>query len=71
MGGAVASIRLSVNWDDARPKNDDEINKLALHEILHLLMAEYYSQAEARFTTQDSMEMTEHFIIRRLEGVLL
>lgn len=71
MSGAVATMTFCTNWDNGRELNDAELERVALHEVLHLLMAELISQAEARYTMADSIEIAEHSIIRRLESVLV
>jgi len=67
----TATIVLSTHWDKLRPKTNQEIERAALHEVLHLMFAQYCAQAEARYTTRDALESAEHSIIRQLESVLL
>lgn len=67
---AVATTVLGEEWDDLRKKTDIEINRLALHECLHLLLAPLVSEAEARFTTQSAIDIAEHSIIRQLENIV-
>jgi hypothetical protein len=67
----IATIRLSKDWDDLRPKNDTEIDRLALHEVLHVLLAPLVSQAEWRYASQDGIITVEHSIVRSLENMLL
>ena len=71
MGSQLATIVLTTDWDDLRPKNDGELERVALHEVLHVGLAELVSQAEARYTTQAAIDMAEHSIIRRLENSLM
>lgn len=71
MGGSLATITLATHWDDMRKKTDNELNSLALHEVLHVLFAEFTAFAEARYLHSDSLEMAEHSILRRLENVLM
>lgn len=66
----LATIQLARNWDDMRLKTDAEIRSLALHEILHVLMAPLVSQAEWRYASKDGVDSAEHSIVRRLENVL-
>ena len=65
----VSTIQFGKHWDDLRPKTDHEINKVALHEVLHLVMAPLTAEAGARFTTQDAIDLAEHRIIRQLENL--
>jgi hypothetical protein len=67
--GRVATITLSTYWDDLRIKTDHEIDKLALHEVLHIMMAPILREAEQRYTTQYVLLDQEHDIIRRLENL--
>lgn len=69
-GAMVATIQFSTHWDNLREKTAQEIHKLALHEILHILMAPFVSEAEYRFSTSNAIETAEHSIIRRLENIL-
>lgn len=65
----IATIVFGTVWDDMRKKTDEEINRLALHECLHIVMAPLGSEAMARFTTQDAIDTAEHSIIRQLENL--
>ena len=67
----VATIALSKQWDDFRKVNKSELNRCALHEVLHILFAEFSSIAEERFTTLKAVDNVEHGIIHRLENALL
>ena len=67
---SIAVITLSTNWDKLRPKTDDQIRQLALHELLHVLLAPFCAEAENRYATQKQLNTVEHSIIRRLETVL-
>jgi len=71
LSGGVATIVLGVYWDDLRPKTNETINRLALHEVLHLLVAPLTNQAFERFTTEETMNAVEHQLIRRLENIVV
>lgn len=72
MQDALATVTLTADgWDEWRPLNDVELDKVALHEMLHLMLAIYCSVAEARYTTQSEIDIAEHSIIRQLEEVIL
>lgn len=71
LSGAVATVHLSTEWDDMRPKNDETIDRLALHETLHLLIAPLVAEAGARYTNQEAIDVAEHSIIRRLENTII
>lgn len=68
--GRVSTTILNTYWDDLRKKTDDEINRLALHETLHLLLADLTAQAFSRYTTVDAINTAEHAIIRQLENIV-
>lgn len=68
---AIATTVLGTYWDDLRAKTDEEINRLALHETLHILFAHFMAEASYRFTSQDALETAEHSIIRQLENLLV
>lgn len=69
--GAVGVIRISKKWDsESRPLNDKELDKLALHEILHLWLGQYSDAANDRFTTSKELDRLEHMAIRQLEDLL-
>lgn len=67
--GHVATIRFSKYWDDMRVKTPKEIDRLALHEILHIVFAPFLHEASARYTYPDIIRQYEHNIIRRLENL--
>lgn len=68
----IATIKLSTGWDTSwRSKDSVQLERCALHEVLHLLMIQLYEHADSRYTTAYALEQAEHSIIRQLEGVLL
>lgn len=67
----AATLKFATEWDNLRPKNEHEIDMLALHEVLHVLMAPLISEAEYRYSTQESIDMAEHSIIRSLENIVV
>lgn len=71
MSDSVAVISLGTLWDNGREFNQKELERLALHEVLHILTARMIAEAEARYTTQDALDEAEHALIRRLENCLL
>ncbi len=66
----AATIKFTTNWDNTRPKNDLEIKRVALHEVLHVLLAPLVSEAEFRYSTEDAIQMAEHSIVRQLESLV-
>lgn len=67
---AVSTVVLGHEWNDLRKKTNDEIDKLALHECLHLVLAPLVAEAESRYTYEDMILQAEHAIIRRLENII-
>lgn len=67
----MAVIRFCTSWDDTRPKNDVELKRLALHEVLHVLLAPLISEAQWRYTSEDAIDTAEHAIVRTLENFLV
>lgn len=67
----AATIQFATYWDSTRPKNSYEIDKLALHEVVHVLLAPLVSEAEYRYTSLDAIESAEHSIVRSLENLIL
>jgi len=66
----VATIEFSSTWDEMRNLSSEQLDKLALHEILHIVMAPLCSEAEYRYSTQEDIKNAEHSIVRRLENVI-
>lgn len=71
MSGRAATLKFSTKWDIGREFSEAEIERLALHEILHIFFASLIYPAESRYTTQEDIDTAEHSIIRCLEDVLL
>lgn len=71
MSSAAATINLSTVWDEGRLYSEKELDRLALHEVLHVLLAQLIAEAEDRFSNQTALNIAEHNIIRTLENVLV
>ncbi|PPG91553.1 hypothetical protein C5C39_06890 [Rathayibacter sp. AY1F3] len=71
IGDRIATISLSKRWDDIRDLNSRELHLAALHEVLHLLLAETMYYAESRYATEGGLDQSEHAVIKRLENVLI
>lgn len=54
------------------PKNpsDRELDRIAFHEISHLVFNDLTNEAKARYTVEYDIDRAEHAIIRRLENVI-
>jgi hypothetical protein len=66
----VATICLSTDWGDDKP-TDEQIRHSALHEVLHLLLADFRNRALARCTFTDDIDVAEHAVIWRVQQALL
>lgn len=71
LSSATATITLGTVWDDLRLKTEEEIKKVAFHEVLHLVLSPLIGEANDRFSTQIAIDIAEHTIIRRLENTVL
>ena len=67
--GMIAMLYLSRAWNTYKPKQE-EIRKMAFHEVCELLMSKFRLAAEQRYTTDNELETERHAIIRVLENVL-
>ena len=70
-GSKVATITLCDDWDDLRPRTNAEIKRVALHEVLHIAMADIVSHAEARYISEEGLQAAEHTFIRRMEKLII
>jgi hypothetical protein len=61
----VATVRLNKNVDEWV-----DLESVALHECLHLLLAELTGLARCRFVSEDGLERAEEGCIRRLQRVI-
>jgi hypothetical protein len=69
--GKWATIYLNVDWGD-NPVTKHTIHSAALHEVLHILFAEYSCIAFERFNiSQDQFTTCEHTILGRLQNFIL
>lgn len=69
-GSQIATIILNTTWDVMRPLDSRELDRVALHEMLHVAMADIVAHAESRYITEDGLEQAEHRLIRRMEYAL-
>lgn len=68
----IAAVSFGTDWNtDWRIKDSTQLERCALHEMLHLLLIHFYHHAESRYTTQEALDQSEHSIIRQLENVIL
>jgi hypothetical protein len=67
----AATIQFCKKWDNLRPLTDTELERLAVHELCHVVMAPLISEAEYRYSTKEAIDSAEHSIVRMLEEVLI
>lgn len=70
--GCIAGIRLNTEWEYCCP-NEDELTKVAFHEVLHLLFADYHAVSICNLKSKIRRELVvreEHAIIRILENTV-
>lgn len=46
------------------------LDRLALHEVCHILLCDLSRLTKDRYTTPDAIETAEHAVVRRLENAL-
>ena len=63
-------IRLGTNWPHEHP-TDEQIEQLAVHELLHILFHDLIEEATTPGHDQSKVGALEHHIINVLERVLL
>ncbi len=72
--GKVATITLGVNWEHEEP-TEEELRKVAFHEVCHLLLADSYNvavQDDLSYNqTVFALDRAYHGVIRRLENAVL
>jgi len=69
--GRIATLTLAVTWDNyGTPPGEQEIRRVAFHEICELLLAPLILCAESRYVVAGDIDSCAHKIIRTLEHVL-
>lgn len=68
--GRVATIVFATVWPNDLI-TDERIKRVAVHEVLHVLLADIVIIGESRYISDSEMEPAEHAVIRRLEKVLV
>lgn len=67
----AATIQFCKKWETMRPKSDEELERIAVHELCHVLLGPLVSEAEYRYSTDEAIRVAEHSIVRLLEEVLM
>jgi hypothetical protein len=62
----LAEFSIAPEWPDSESIDQGNVRKVALHEVLHVLLFRYDRLAHDRFTTSKQLLDTEHDIIRRI-----
>jgi hypothetical protein len=70
IGQRQVSCRLNSNWYSQEP-TEEAIEQTAVHELLHVMLADLIELALTPGTTREDMESSEHAIINRLEKLLV
>lgn len=65
----VAVVSLSSNWEDD-VVSDEQLNRTAFHEVLHVVMSDLVSEAKARYAVEYDIDRAEHAVIRILENLV-
>ena len=68
VGGLVAMIGLAADWGGDKI-TDKLLRQSAMHEVLHVLMAQMSWLADYRFPTKGAFLEEEHKVIRRFENL--
>lgn len=64
-----ATIGLTKTWEST-PITDEQLDYVAHHEVLHLLLADLVHIGNQRQSTAADFTQAQHAIIRRLENAL-
>lgn len=65
-----ASARLGLNWK-ATPVNALTLERTAVHELLHVLLADLIAYAKEPHTSEEDLANIEHGVINTLEELLV
>lgn len=65
------SATIHLNRKQAHSPKDAYLNRVALHECLHIMLCDLVTLARSRTVLENEIEWVQHAIIRRLESVLL
>lgn len=63
--------RLTVVTLGTEDVDNNSMDRLALHEVLHLLISPLSGRATDRFTTEQELNTAEHEVIWTLESIIL
>lgn len=66
-----ATFNLCKTWKPERPVIRSEIDRLALHEVLHVLFTRFRELAESRYTSKNEIENEEEAVVTALTSVII
>lgn len=66
----VATIILATSFPK-KDLTDYQLDKTALHEVLHLLLNDFSTEAKARYANEYDIDRAEHRVIRVFENLLM
>lgn len=64
-----ATISLAMDWQD-EDVNDSKLKRVALHEILEVLMSEVEELGDARYVRKGELRSATHKVINRIERAI-
>jgi hypothetical protein len=73
LGACSGVLSLNTNWTmdgAADTKNEEEICKIAFHEVCHVLLARFQSLAECRFIGDHEIDIEVHRLISVFQHVI-
>ena len=65
-----ATIRLCKTWDTPRPLTDATLDRLARHEVCHVLAAELHHLATTRYCTEFEVDAADERLVCRIEALM-
>lgn len=68
--GRIATLNLEPVWKDSDVSSDDEIRRIAFHEVCEVLMARIAIIGKDRYISESEIDEEVHNVIRTLENVL-
>ena len=70
LGGYVANIHLSSKWNGYNSISEEDLDMVAKHEVIHVLLARLSSNAKSRYMCVEDLVESEEEIVRKLEKLL-
>jgi len=70
LNGYIITLLLSKKWENYEKVSDSDICQVAKHEVIHILMARFSTNAKSRYVSSDDMEESGEELVRKLEKLL-